>query len=79
MQNESRRTKNLMEIVDEHMERDVVVRCKVYEDHNSEEFKEMNKRFKESVHTYWNDDRDLNYLCDIDKATWREMHYNFEI
>ncbi|WP_346938153.1 hypothetical protein [uncultured Clostridium sp.] len=79
MQNESRGTKNLMEIVEEHMEGDVVVRCKVYEDHNSEEFKEMNKRFKESVRTYWNDDRDLGYLSDRDKATLREKYYNFEL
>lgn len=80
MQNESRGTKNLMEIINEHMKGDVVVRCRnVYDDHNSEEFKNMNEEFKKSVHTYWKDDRDLDYLCDKDKATLREMYYDFEI
>jgi len=78
MQDKSRGTKNLMEIVDEHMERDVVVRCKVYEDHNSDEFKGMNKRFKESVHTYWNDDRDLGYLEILDEDKIRNTYYDFE-
>lgn len=79
MQDKSRGSKNLMEIVDEYMKGDVVVRCKVFESHSSKEFKDMNKEFKKTVHTYWNDDRDLNYLCDIDKATLREKYYNFEL
>lgn len=45
--NESRGHKNLMEIVDEHMKGDVVVKYRnVFDDHNSEEFKYMDKRFK---------------------------------
>ena len=46
MQNESRGSKRLTEIVDEHMKGDVSVRYRVFEDHNSKEFKDMNKRFK---------------------------------
>lgn len=78
MQNEGRGTKNLMEIVDEHMEGDVVVRCKVYESHNSEDFKKMNEEFEKSVHTYWNDDRDLGYLEIFDKDEIKEMYYDYE-
>lgn len=78
MQNESRGHKNLMEIVDEHMKGDVGVRCRVFEDHNSERFKEMNYIFKRSVHRYWKN-RDREGLKDIDKATLRDMYYDFEL
>ena len=51
MQNESRGTKNLMEIVDEHMKEDVVVRCRnVFDDSTNDKCREIanfTKRYKE--------------------------------
>ena len=63
----------------EKYECDITYRARVFESHNSKDFKEMNKKFKSTVHVHWNDDRDLNYLCDIDKTTSREIYYNFEL
>jgi len=52
MQNESRGTKNLMDIVDEHMKGDVFVRCRnVFDDCTNEkcrEVSEFTKKYKES-------------------------------
>lgn len=51
---ENRGNKNLIEIAEEHMEGDVVVRCRnVFEDHNSEGFKSYCREFKKMLNTYW--------------------------
>jgi|GEM_PF-4035552 len=76
MQNESRGHKNLMEIVDEHMKGDVGVRCRnVYESNSNNRF---NEEFKKRIHTYWKN-KDREGLKDIDKATLRDMYYDFEL
>lgn len=51
MQDKSRGNKNLIEIVDEHMKGDVVVRCRnVFDDSTNEKYREIanfTKRYKE--------------------------------